>query len=265
MRGFVWHEADSPLHHLNPLTKLALSVPVAVVVALATEPLTPLALMLAALVATRLLGHVPWLSLLRPLGFSALLGVGMFWTGVTFYAGPGSEPGAPSLALGPLAIPHAALVYGLTMAARLWAIFAASMLFVLTTDPVAFVLSLIHQARLPYRIGYGVFAAYRFVPLVGEELANIRAAHGVRDVGGRTGPLDRLRRTFGYAIPLLAISVRRAERVALAMDSRAFGALPTRTYYRTTSAGRADLVFAVGALALIAAIVAAVGMLASTT
>ena len=53
------------------------------------------------------------------------------------------------------------------------------MLFVLTTDPVDFVLALIHQARLPYRIGYAAFVAYRFVPLVQAELDNIRAAHQI--------------------------------------------------------------------------------------
>nr|MDQ2697790.1 energy-coupling factor transporter transmembrane protein EcfT [Actinomycetota bacterium] len=32
-----------------------------------------------------------------------------------------------------------------------------------------------------------------------------------------------------YAVPLLASAIRHAERVALAMDARAFGAHPTRT------------------------------------
>ncbi|MDP8923469.1 MAG: energy-coupling factor transporter transmembrane protein EcfT [Chloroflexota bacterium] len=256
MRQFVWHEADSFLHRLNPLPKLALSVPVVILVTLANEPMTPTVVALAAILATRVLGRVPWASLLRPLGFAALLSLGMFWTGVLFYAGPGSEPGAADLRLGPARITLAGLAYGLTLAARLWAIFATSLLFVLTTNPVAFVLALIQQGRLPYRIGYGVFAAYRFVPLVEEELANVRAAHQVRNVGGGHGPLGRLRAAFGYAIPLLAIAVRRGERVALAMDSRAFGALPRRTYYRTTSLGRADALFAVGALIVLALVVA---------
>ena len=247
MRQFVWHETDSFLHRLNPLTKLAPSVPVALLVALVQEPLTPAVIALAAIFATRVLGRLPWGALLRPLGFSALLSLGMFWTGVLFYAGPGSEPGAADVWLGPVRVSVAGLVYGLTLAARLWAIFATSLLFVLTTDPVDFVLALIQQGRLPDRIGYGVFAAYRFVPLVEEELANVRAAHQVRNVGGKGGPLGRLRAAFGYAIPLLAIAVRRGERVALAMDSRAFGALPMRTYYRTTTVGRADALFAAGA------------------
>ena len=253
MRQFVWHEADSCLHRLNPLTKLALTVPVAVLVSLVFEPITPLVIAVVAVLVTWRLGNVPLAGILRGLGFALLLGFGMFWTGVLYYAGQGSE--APSIVPGPLHITEASLVYGLTMVSRTLAIFATSALFVLTTNPIDFVIALIQQARLPVRVGYAVFAAYRFVPLVQEELANIRAAHQVRGAAGGRGVLARIRRSFGYAIPLLAISVRRAERVALAMDSRGFGARPDRTYFRTTTLTRSDLLFGVGAIAALAAIV----------
>lgn len=245
MRQFVWHEADSYLHRLNPLTKLALTLPVALLVSTIDEPLTPLAIAAVAALATWCLGNVPLMGVLRPLAFSLVLGFGMFWTGTLYYAGQGA--GGPSVVPGPLHISAASLTYGLAMVARLLAIFATSSLFVLTTNPVDFVIALIHQARLPVRVGYAVFAAYRFVPLVQEELDNIRAAHQVRGVAYGRGPVARARQTVGYAIPLLAISVRRAERVALAMDSRGFGARKDRTYYRSTSLSRSDLTFAVGA------------------
>jgi energy-coupling factor transport system permease protein len=92
------------------------------------------------------------------------------------------------------------------------------------------------------------------VPLVQEELDNIRAAHQVRGATYGRGLVARARRTIGYAIPLLAISVRRAERVALAMDSRGFGARRDRTYYRTTRLSRADGLFALGSALVLALI-----------
>jgi energy-coupling factor transport system permease protein len=254
VRAFVWHEADSFLHRLNPLTKLALSAPVVVIVSFAVEPLLPLALAALALLATRVLGRVPWPKLLRPLLFAVPLAFGFFWTSALFYAGPGGEPGAPAVPLGPWSIHTAALVFGLVIAGRILAIFASSLLFVLTTDPSRFVLALIQQARLSPRIGYSVFVGYRFVPLLQDELDNIRAAYQVRGAVAR-GPLGGLRRSFDYTIPLLAIAVRKGERVALAMESRAFGALPRRTYLVATSFGWHDLWFAVGALAALAAVV----------
>jgi energy-coupling factor transport system permease protein len=253
MRQFVWHEADSFLHRLNPLTKLALTLPVAAAVTLVEEPLGALALAALATLATWRLGNVPLAAILRPLGFSLLLGFGMFWTSVLYYAGSGTE--APLAALGPLHVSAASLLYGLTIVARLLAIFATSSLFVLTTNPIDFVVALIQQAHLPARVGYAVFAAYRFMPLVQEELDNIRAAHQVRGASSGRGPIARFGQTIGYAIPLLAISVRRAERVALAMDSRGFGARPDRTYYRTTSMTRADLLFGAGAVVALALVV----------
>jgi energy-coupling factor transport system permease protein len=117
--------------------------------------------------------------------------------------------------------------------------------------------SLIHQARVSPRIAYSVFAAYRFVPLLEVEFQTIRAAHQMRGgVGGET-VIDKVREAFGYAIPLLASAVRRGERVALAMESRGFGALPNRTYFRVTRLGYADLVFGLGCLFAFAVLIAA--------
>lgn len=249
MRQFVWHDTDSVLHRLNPLTKLALALPVAALVTFFNEPVTPLAIGVLAAGATWRLGRVPWRSIQQPLMLALLLGFGLFWSSVVFYAGPGSD--APSLIGGPVHVSPAGLVYGVTIVCRLLAIFAASLLFVLTTNPVDLVVALIQQVRLPVKVGYAVFAAYRFMPLVHEELENIQAAHHVRGGVEGSGPIARARRLFGYAIPLLAISVRRAERVALAMDSRGFGARPDRTYFRRTTFRRADLWFVMAALAVV--------------
>jgi energy-coupling factor transport system permease protein len=252
MKSFVWHEADSPLHHLNPLTKLAPALPVVVIVSQANNPLAPLAIAVLALAAIHLFGRVPVRQLVRPIGVALVLGFGMFWMGALFYANPGvSYSGS-----GPIGLTNTSLMNGVTMASRLLAIFGASLLFVLTTDPVKLVLALIHQAHMPYKIGYSVFAAYRFIPLLQEELENIRAAHLMRQ--GQAGGIVRsIRRQAGYAVPLLAIAVRKGERVALAMDARAFGALAQRTYHRRTSFGPGDAAFGILAGVTLAAIVSA--------
>jgi len=239
MRAFAWHQTDSILHRLNPLTKLVWCFPTAVVVALAQEPWTPLVIAAVAVATMRILGSIPWSVLVRPALFALVLGFGLFWTTTLFYAGSGS-----------------AALYGATVASRLAAILAASSLFVLTTEPTQFVRALIHQAGLSPRIAYSVFAAYRFVPLVEVEFANIRAAHQVRGALGRRGLRTRLREIAGYAIPLLALAVRRGERVALAMESRAFGALPRRTYFRVTRFGWTDVWFSLAALVLLVGLAA---------
>jgi energy-coupling factor transport system permease protein len=233
MKAFVWHEADSFLHRLNPLTKLAACFLAAVVVSTAGEPATPAIVVLLALGSTRMLGRVPWPMLLRTLAFGLLAGIGVFWTYTVFYVGTGE-----------------AWLYGATMTLRLLAILSASAMFVLTTDPAQFVRALIHQARVSPRIAYSVFAAYRFVPLLQVEFETIRAAHQMRGGVGSGGPFGWIREMVGYAIPLMASAVRKGERVALAMESRGFGALPAqrRTYFRVTAVSRADLWFSLACL-----------------
>jgi energy-coupling factor transport system permease protein len=239
MRAFVWHDQDSFLQRLNPLTKLGAYCLAAIVVSSAGEPMTPGIIMLLALLVTRILGRVPWRDLLRPMAFGLLASFGVFWTYTLFYAGAGP-----------------AWIYGATMAARLLAILSASAMFVLTTDPAQLVRSLIHQGHVSPRIAYSVFAAYRFVPLLEVEFETIRAAHQMRGGIGRGDLFDKPRELFGYAIPLLASAVRKGERVALAMESRGFGALSARarTYYRVTTLGGADLWFALACLAAFGAV-----------
>ena len=112
--------------------------------------------------------------------------------------------------------------------------------------------------------GNAVLAAFRFIPIFDEEYASKRAAAQERGGGtssGITGAIRSLRRD---AVPLLAGAIRRSERLALAMDSRAFGAYPTRTYHRTLRVTRADWAF-LGAVivgsAVLFGVLAATGLL----
>ena len=143
---------------------------------------------------------------------------------------------------------------GVSLTIRMLAIVIYSIIFVMTTDPTDFVLSLIQQARFPFRLGYGILVAYRFLPLWRTELDIIRAAHRIRGAGERMtlrGRWEQLRR---YAVPLLAGAIRKSERVAIAMDARAFGALPERTYYRRLDVTWVDWAMLAGTVALTALI-----------
>ena len=112
----------------------------------------------------------------------------------------------------------------------------------------------VQQLRVPYRIGYTALAAFRFVPRFGHELEVIRQAHRVRGAHGGRGPFSAIGRWFGYVVPLMAGAIRHAERVALAMDARAFGAYPDRTERHLVPFRARDVVFIALFLAASAAI-----------
>lgn len=243
MRFQLFYETDSFLHRVNPLSKLVLTVVVMVLLTVVVDPITPLAVTLIGIPAIVLLGRVPLgqtLKTLRPFG---IVSFGLFWTTALFYA----SAVQPIFVWGPIALTKAGMAYGAVIMLRILAIFVVSLLFTLTTDPTRFLQALVQQARISPRFGYGIIAAYRFVPLFDGQLASIQAAHRIRGVASGGGPLAQYRRLLGHMVPLLAGAIRHAERVALAMDARGFGAVAQRTYYRRSVFGWRDVVFAASA------------------
>ena len=147
-----------------------------------------------------------------------------------------------------------ALVVGFATGLRIAAIVALALIAGLSTTGPDLVRSTVQQLRVPYRIGYTALAAFRFVPRFGHELEVIRQAHRVRGAHGGRGPFAAIARWSGYIVPLLAGAIRHAERVALAMDARAFGAYPDRTERHIVPFRARDVVFIVLFVAASAAI-----------
>jgi energy-coupling factor transport system permease protein len=245
--ALLGYERESFLQRLNPLTKLLVATVVILGLTVIVDPVTPLIVTLAVLFTVCLLGRVRPREILRLYWPVWILSLGVLWTTTVFYvADPGSQPRVIG-AVGPAVITDQGIAYALVIFFRLQGFYAASLLYVLTTDPTDLVQSLVQNARLSYRFCYGAHAAYRFVPLFQGELAAIRAAHRVRGVPDGGGPLTRARQYISYLVPLIAGGVRKAERVALAMDARGFGAYPVRTYYRRSRFCISDLAFGIGA------------------
>ena len=135
------------------------------------------------------------------------------------------------------------VIYGLTTALRVLAMMLGTMMFVITTDLADFIRSLIQNLKLPYRVGFGMLATFRFIPMLSGEIENIRSAHKVRGISESGGPISQYHRLRRYAVPLLATGIRKAERVALAMDSRAFGCDKNRSWLRKSHFSIHDVFF----------------------
>jgi energy-coupling factor transport system permease protein len=188
--------------------------------------------------------------------FAALpLGVLLIGAGFSLWVDAARVAGTPPVVeLGGWTLRQGALAAGFATSLRLGAIIALALIGGLTTTGPDLVRASVQQLRVPYRIGYTALAAFRFVPRFGHELSVIRAAHRVRGHHGGRGPFARLARGWGYIVPLLAGAIRHAERVALAMDSRAFGAHETRTERHPVPFRGRDTVFVVLMLTASAAI-----------
>lgn len=257
MEGLLnYYAADSFIHRLNPTLKLAGIMTLMVAVTMAFDPWTPLAFFLLGIFMLRVLARVPVRRFIRPLLLFMVLGALGFISANAFFYTP--LPGRPVTILwqaGGVRIVLEGIRVGISLTLRMLAIVTLSILFVATTDPTDFVLSLIQQARFPFRLGYGILVAYRFLPLWRTELEIIRAAHRIRGAGERPTLRGRWEQLQRYAVPLLASAIRKSERVAIAMDSKAFGALPKRTYYRDVHVRRMDWAFLAGCVLAAVAIV----------
>lgn len=252
------------LYRVNPLAKIAAPLPAMIALLFVRDPLTPLVFVLIA-VAALLVGSR--LSRRAALGvFVALpLAVVVLSASFALWTDPGAVSNTPAIfSVGDFAFRAGALYVGASTALRLAALAALGLIGGLTTAGPDLVRAMIQQLRVPYRLGYTALAAYRFVPRFAHELEVIRSAHRVRGVAGGRGPVAAVRRSLGYVVPLLASAIRHAERVALSMDSRAFGAHPARTERHLVPFRLADIVFVLVFWALTAAVFIATATLLST-
>ncbi len=109
-----------------------------------------------------------------------------------------------------------------------------------TTHPRDIVHSLTESAHLPYRFAWAIFLAIIYTPLILHEYEVITHARAVRGLRNRPGPLgmvDTVRHTF---FPLLIRGLRKGSVTSLAMESRGFGANPTRVFRTALPFSRFD-------------------------
>ncbi|HEV2126154.1 MAG TPA: energy-coupling factor transporter transmembrane component T [Chloroflexota bacterium] len=246
--------AEPYLRRRNPTIKLAVALVLSIALTLVIDPVTPLLVLCLTLAAGLTLGRIRLGTYARALLPLVLVALGFVWSNAAFANVPA---GSDTIAqFGPIRLTWPGLVFGLAIALRGLAIGALSVTFILSTDPTDLVVSLVRHGRLPFRIGYALMAGLRFLPFFTAEFEQIRLAQRVRGQVESNMLPARLKRRFSYLIPLLSSAVRRASRVAIAMDSRGFAAVQERTYYRVVPLTWRDLMFAAACLGAMAVILA---------
>ncbi len=120
---------------------------------------------------------------------------------------------------------------------------AAGLLFGLTTRPVSLFYSLMQQWKLPPKYAYSFLAAMRLIPMMLEEFQALRHAHRIRGLHQHVSKWNMYATLRRYAIPLLAQSIRRAQRIAIAMEAKGFANETKRTYYYAIGYSAVDIIF----------------------
>lgn len=102
---------------------------------------------------------------------------------------------------------------------------------------------MMQQFRLPSKYAYSFIASFRLIPAVTEELQIRRNALKVRNIQFSRGLKGMYERLQMYTVPLFAESIRRAQRIAVAMEAKQYQMGAARTYYYPTRYSLMDGIF----------------------
>jgi energy-coupling factor transport system permease protein len=141
-------------------------------------------------------------------------------------------------------------VAGAAIAMRIIGVSLAGMLAVATIDPTDLADALVEHARAPSRFVVGALATFRLFPLFSREWDVLGLARRARGIEADRTYVDRVRAFPGRALGLLVAAIRRATRLALAMDARGFGSRDCRTLARPRALAARDGALVAGALVL---------------
>ena len=216
----------SALHRLHPVTKVGGLVAFVIAAFVVDRPLVLLPLsaaVFALLVPAGALANVRRLRVMFILVFVFTLVV---WT--FFYRGHFGATGA-------------GFVYGLSTAIRLDTFLAAGLLFLTTTrvEEVAYALG---RLGVPYTVGFTLTLAFRLVPVFFDAALGVVEAQRCRGLElHRGGLVQRLRRFVPVIVPVLIGALRRADRMAMALELRGFNSGRARTRFPRPGPGLRDL------------------------
>ena len=239
----------APLARANPVAKLASALLLMTVLFVSVDPLTP-AVILAGLAGSVWLSGLAWRSLLARTWPILLAALSVAAVNSLFAPPAGSE----LIRFGPIGLSPQSLASGIALGLRVLAIAYTGVLAVATTDPTDLTDALIQQLHLSPRFAVGALAAVRLLPVMAGEWQTISLARRARGVAAGRSPLAALQLFFGKLLTLLVGAIRRATRLAAAMEARGFGALPCRSVARPQRMAARDwwLIAAAAALGLAA-------------
>jgi energy-coupling factor transport system permease protein len=236
----------APLARVNPTARLGAALVIMLVAFASIDAVTPI-LLLAALFAAvpasgiqaRQLASRAWPLLLAAAALVVLN---------TLFAPAGDGPNL--FRIGPLEIGREAALNGLAVGLRVLAVALAGLLAVLPTDPTDLADSLQQQLGFSPRFAVGALAAVRLMPGIAQEWQTLRLARRARGVSAGRSPIAAVRIAGGQLLALLVGAIRRATRLATAMEARAFGSRPCRTVARPQAMEQRDWLVLAGAAAI---------------
>lgn len=150
------------------------------------------------------------------------------------------------------------VAFGVSTALRIDAMIIAGMVFLSTTRNEEITAALI-RFRLPFPAAFAFSTALRLVPTFVGAGATIIQAQRSRGLDLETGNvLERTRKYVPLLVPILLTALRSTDQMAMALESKGFGAQRVRSMYLQLKMSAVDWAFLAASLALLILSVVAV-------
>ena len=245
---------NSPVHRLDPRTKLIMLV-VYIVALFMAKSWISYGVMLAFLVFTVKISTIPPKSIVR--GMKPLVMILVF-TGVLnlFF----TTEGKVLLDVGFLTITSGGLERAVFMVVRILMLISGTFLLTYTTSPIALtdgleaLLNPLKVIKVPvHELAMMMCIALRFIPTLIEETDKIMCAQKARGADFESGSLmDRAKALIPILVPLFISAFRRADELATAMECRCYQGGEGRTKMKILRYHRNDMqAFGIGVLLVI--------------
>ena len=235
---------DTPVHRLDPRTKLLLTV-IYIAALFTANTVGGYILAFAALAGTAALGHIPPKAMIK--GLKPLIFIMVFTGILNLFFTPGDDY---LFRWGVVRITRTGLQNAVAMVARVMLLVSGTFLLTYTTSPLAItdglelLLTPLKKLKVPvYELSLMMSIALRFIPTLIEETDRIMSAQKARGADLETGGLiQRAKALLPLLIPLFVSAFRRADELATAMECRCYNGGEGRTRMKTLRMGRGDLI-----------------------
>ena len=223
---YAYRQGKSFMHRLDPVSKGIWILCFSFMILILNVAWLQIVFLAFILLAATVLAGLPLRSIWRFTRYIYFLGGLLFVLQSLFV-----KEGPLLFQLGVLSVHQQGMLIGAAAGLRVINLASSSMIFLVTTSPRDLAIAANEKLKMPARATQALFLALRFLPLLEEEYYDLIAAHTVRGAGAPKGLRERLERWQRFTVPYLFSALRRAQVTALAMDSKAFGAFPNKTFF----------------------------------
>ncbi len=233
---------DTPVHRLDPRTKLILTI-VYIAALFTANTFGGYILVFAALAGVMALSHIRPKAVLK--GLKPLVFIIVFTAILNLFFTSGDDY---ILHWRFIKITYTGLRNAVAMMVRVMLLVSGTFLLTYTTSPLAItdglemLLSPLKKLKVPvYELSLMMSIALRFIPTLIEETDHIMSAQKARGADLETGTLvERAKALLPLLIPLFVSAFRRADELATAMECRCYNGGQGRTRMKVLHMARRD-------------------------